>query len=412
MATPEAPNLPACPLAIAERTLSALRDEALSPAEAAHLAAHAETCPTCRARLAAFADLAAVLRSERPPEPDERLWRTFAASTPMTHSRSRFHLPGVTLSRQSWNKLGALAAVLLLTLGFLTMSNLQRAGISVRTTPTMTLAPAGTSTPMPTATPDLRPAHPLTWQPAITSAPGEVTAVADDGESAYACSVTASVAVTGLINIWRTPDRGASWLPAQSVPSTPTANGCELVVDASDPSVAALAWAPRGGGAGDSFTGLMTTVDGGMTWQAQPQQPFTRIDQLDSRGGVIYALRETAPGSAVESHLWASSDRMQTWRQVDPGQTLSSAVAGFWLQPDGPGILAVVSVGGGGIQAQLYYSPNNGVTWNHLNVPGGLPLNYTPARFFSPFGLPNGIVARSIQGRFHICVSLSAPNAP
>jgi hypothetical protein len=197
------------------------------------------------------------------------------------------------------------------------------------------------------------------------------------------------------------------------VPYTPTANGCELVVDGSDPSVAALAWAPRGGGGGDPFTGLMTTVDGGMTWQAQPGNPFTRIDQLDSRAGVIYALRETADSAgSVEYHLWASSDRMASWRQLDSGQTLSASVAGFWLQPDGAGILAVVSGGVNAISTQLYYSPDNGATWRVLTVPGGLPSGYTPARYTSNGATGNGVVARAIQGQFHICSSTSTAGAP
>jgi hypothetical protein len=59
----------------------------------------------------------------------------------------------------------------------------------------------------------------------------------------------------------------------------------------------------------------MTTVDGGVTWQALPYQPFVAYNQLDSRAGVIYALRETATGDgSVAYHLWASHDSMRCAR--------------------------------------------------------------------------------------------------
>lgn len=420
MATPTAPTPPVCPLAISERTLSALRDDMLSEAETTHLKAHAGICPTCRSRLSSFNDLAALLQSEQAPEPDDRLWHAFVTSSRTSPTRHRLRMLDVPLSRQTWSRFGAVAAVLLLTLGFLTVSSLHHTGVSVQPTPTASLASLATATvtPAPTATPDLLPAHPLTWSPAATGSPGEITVSATDGESAYACTVTSDAQGNGVIHISRTSDRGSTWTAARSVPAEPAASGCELVVDASDPSVAALAWASRGAGGGDLYTGLMTTVDGGATWQAHPQQPFVRIDQLDSRGGVIYALRETADSSgSVENHLWASSDRMATWRQVDAGQTLSSGIAGFWLQPDGPGILAVVGGGANAVPTQLFYSPDDGAHWRLLTVPGGQLPSFMPARFVSTALMGdgtayNGIIARWIQGQFYICETTYAPYAP
>ena len=415
MTTPTAPNPPACPLAISERTLSALRDGTLYRDEMARLTTHAETCPACRSRLSSFDDLAALLRSERSPEPDERLWRGLVTSVQSFPARRRLRTPDLPLSRQTWSRLGALAAVLLITLGFLTVSSLHHSGAPIKGTPTASFAPSVTATRQPTATatPDLLPAHPLNWQPAAIGSPGEITLPATDGESAYACSVIGDAQDNGVINIWRTSDRGSTWTSARTVPAEPTAGLCQLVVDGSDPSVAALAWAPRGGGAGDSYTGLMTTIDGGVTWQAQPEEPFMRIDQLDSRRGVIYALRETADSAgSVETHLWASSDRMASWRQVDPGQTLSSALAGFWLDPNGRGILAIIVGGPNVVPSQLFYSPDDGATWRLIAVPGGLPLTYYSARFISAGATSNTIVARSIQGQFHICVSNATTGAP
>ena len=413
MITPtNAPDQSICPLGVSERALSALRDNDVSQAEAARLAAHVATCPACSARLAAFDALADILRSERPPEPDGRLWPTIttAAGAPVRLSRMRF--ARVRPASAAWSRAGALVAVLLLAIGFVALFSLHHPTPPVQHVPTATLAPTATFTPSATATLQH---SPLTWRPVGVSNPLEAIAFADDGESAYKCSVSDDGQGNAILNIWRTSDRGAHWNAARTVPNDPTVNGCELVVDTSDPSVAALAWQPRGGGAGDSYTGLMTTVDGGLTWQAAPANPFVQIDQLDSRNGVIYALRETVDSSnSVAYHLWASSDRMRSWRQVDQG--MPAAVAGFWLQPDGSGILMVVSGGANAIASQLWSSPNGGATWRQLSVPGGLP-SYMPTRFASAGIYPNGIVARSLQGRFHICVSnatvgASAPYTP
>ena len=408
MTAPTAPDQPVCPLGVPERALSALRDDGMDGvgrADAGRLAAHVATCPACSERLTAFDSLADILRSERPPEPDGRLWPALATSATATNATGsparigRLRLSGVRRAGASWSRVGALVAVLLLTIGFVALFNLRQPAPPAHHQPTATLAPtpAATATPQPS----LLPTHPLTWRPVGTSSPQGAIAFAADGQSAYKCSVSFDAQGNAVLNIWRTSDRGAHWIPAREVPNDPTINGCQLVVDGSDPSVAALAWEPRGGGAGDSFTGLMTTVDGGVTWQAVFSEPFVRIDQLDSRGGVIYALRETVNGAnAVEYHLWASGDRMRGSRQVDHG--IPQPIAGFWLQPDGAGILVVVGVGSGG--SQLWSSPDGGATWRRISAPGGLP-SYMTTRFANAGAAPNGIVARWLQGQFAICFS-------
>ncbi len=401
MATPDAPSQPVCSLGISDRTLSALRDAALSRAKATRLAAHVETCPACRERLDAFDTLAGALRSERPPEPDAaRLWQSIITAAGSTARVRRFS--GFAPQRVSWRRLGAIAAVILLCISFVALFNLHRSTGVAPGTPTATsiTPPLATPTALPTATatPSLLPARPLTWQTVGMPAQGLPSVFANDGETAYICDVEAT------LRIWHTSDRGAHWIPARVVPNDSSMNECELVVDASDPSVAALAWSPRGGGAGDPFTGLMTTVDGGATWQATPTTSFLRIDQLDSRGGVIYALRETADSSnSVEYHLWASSDRMQTWRQIDRNLP-PEAFTGFWLQSDGQGIVVALSSGSDlHSPSELFLSNDDGASWRPLDVPGNVPP-YWSARSW-PFGSStNGIAIRSIQGQFHICV--------
>lgn len=424
MATPLPPSQTPSPCArgLTGADLSAYRDGMPMRGVGHHagdLDAHIADCPACHARLEQLDQLADTLRAERVPEPDERLWqavRRAEEAAPARRVGMRWPLGTGQRGSLSHGKrpllggLCALAAVLLLLLGFAQLFALHNASQRVTHAPTPTVMRFPTLNPLPTVTltptPTLLPAHPLTWRAAVlptaASEFNEGSIVpAGDGQTAYACAVATS-ANSGLL-IWTTHDQGQTWSPAQVIPPAPDVNGCELVVDASDPSVAALCGTPRGGGAGDSCSGWMTTVDGGVTWQALPYQPFMRYDQLDSRGGVIYALRETASADGSSAyHLWASRDRMGSWQQVDHG--LTADLAGFWLQPDGPGILAVLSDGADSDTNQMWASPDDGATWHQLSVPGGLPF-YTPVRFASAGASSNGIVARWLNGHFSICVA-------
>lgn len=430
MATPPGPSptptLPPCARGLTGADLSAYRDGMPIGGDTGVTDAHIAGCPACRTRMEQLDQLADTLRAERVPEPDERLWqavrraaedapaRRFGMRWPLLASR-RGSLSGD--KRPLWSGLGALAAVLLLVLGFAQLFALHNASQRVTRLPTSSATPFPTWTPFPTLTPapTAMPAPQLVqWQPvAFPIDTGSVMAgapvavqFAGDGESAYICAVGED-ASGGLLSIWHTSDRGAHWIQAQQIPANPTINACELVVDVSDPSVAALAWQPRGSGGGDSYTGLMTTTDGGVTWQNVPPQPLTRIDQLDSRGGVIYALRETtASDNSAGYHLWASRDRMRTWQQVDHG--LTADIAGFWLQPDTRAILVVLGGGAYNGPVELWSSPDDGATWHQIAAPV-VPPSYAPAR------LPNGPSNNSIVVLAHashamqICIDASTP---
>lgn len=408
MTIPTAPGQPVCPLGVSERTLSALRDASVSRVGADRLNAHVATCAACRERLAALDSLADILRSEHPPEPDGRLWPAITTASPADSSASmrrplRFSVRPRGSGAATYNRVGALVAVLLLTVGFVALFSLRHPVLPAQQRATATASSSATAT----SQPSLLPAQPLTWRSVGVSSPQGDIAFADDGKSAYKCAISDDTQGNSIVNIWRTTDRGVHWSPAREVPSEPTANFCQLVVDATDPSVASLAWQPRGAGGGDSYVGLMTTIDGGVSWQAIPTiQPFVRIDQLESRGGVIYAVRETADSAtnSVVYHLWASDDHMKTWRQMD--HDIPEPIAGFWLQPDGDGILLVASDGAPGGSSGLWSSPDGGATWRSLTVtvPGGLPP-YMTARVSDPAVRPVGIVARWLQGQLHICAS-------
>lgn len=415
------PTLPPCTRGLTAADLSAYRDGAPIGDTAAALDAHIAGCPACRARLAQFDHLADALRAERAPEPDERLWQVVrrAAETGARHrfGRRPLLLPGwrdrastghpyTTVVRPLWGGVGAAAAVLLLVLGFAQLFALH--GASTRVTHTPTATPFPTITPLPTPTPALLPAHPLAWHAETLPAnptefdEGAITP-AGDGQTAYACGVTSSPQLL----IWMTHDQGRDWTPAQVIPPAPNVNGCELVVDTSDASVAALCWVGRGGGAGDSCTMWMTTVDSGVTWQQVPYQPFVAYDQLDSRGGAIYAVRETeSANGSVAYHLSESRDRMRTWKNIDAG--LADAVAGFWLQPDTQAILAVQSGDAPNAPSYLWFSPDDGTTWRPLTVP--VPLRpYAPARL-SNGPSSNTIVVLARAGHpTQICTEGSTP---
>lgn len=109
-----AQTIPSCTLSLPVETLSAWHDGALDAAETQRVGAHAETCPGCRARLAAYERAGRALRMQQPPEPGDQLWRDVQHSfiavprDPET-TRGRRRLLG---------GMGALAAVLLLAVGF------------------------------------------------------------------------------------------------------------------------------------------------------------------------------------------------------------------------------------------------------------------------------------------------------
>lgn len=105
---PDAP----CALALPIETLSAWRDTALRQAELRRVGEHVNTCVACQTRLAAFDEIAALLRGEPLFEPRPSTWIELRGRIFVESARTRPRLPKLT----SWQGLVLLVVALLLVL--------------------------------------------------------------------------------------------------------------------------------------------------------------------------------------------------------------------------------------------------------------------------------------------------------
>ncbi|HEU5439696.1 MAG TPA: hypothetical protein VFU88_10435 [Ktedonobacterales bacterium] len=105
---PDAP----CALALPLETLSAWHDTALRQPELRRVGEHVNTCVACQSRLAAFDEIAALLRGEPLFEPRPSTWIELRGRIFIEFARTRPRLPKLT----SWQGLVLLALALLLVL--------------------------------------------------------------------------------------------------------------------------------------------------------------------------------------------------------------------------------------------------------------------------------------------------------
>lgn len=143
----------ACPLAIPDETLSALRDDLLPGDELDTISHHVMTCGACQAQLARFAEVADLLRGQRELEPDGRILAG-------VHSRAtRRAQPRPARHSRWWRTvrvLAPVAAVLLLFIYVLHMGlGLPGRGSASKSATVPVTQPSRTATAIasPTATP-------------------------------------------------------------------------------------------------------------------------------------------------------------------------------------------------------------------------------------------------------------------
>ena len=146
--------IPACALRLSAGTLSAWRDGALEPTEARRVEIHVGECAACRAQLAEYAAVATALRAIPEPAPDGGYGRNPRLLTPRAPTtrtaRTRFPLASRV---RTGSGLGALAAVLLLALGFAAIFSHLSAGGAIAPRTPATAAASPTSGPLGTAQP-------------------------------------------------------------------------------------------------------------------------------------------------------------------------------------------------------------------------------------------------------------------
>src|SRR5262249_38337395 len=140
-------------------------DGVLAGDEALRLAAHVPTCAICRGHLADFERLERAIRTERVPDPDGRLWEGVRAHYRATGANNSLGLRSRLAWRPLRSGLGAVAAVLLLTLGFAQLLHLlhrNSGGQGSTPTPYSTATAPLQKTSIPSETPAPLPAA---WRP-------------------------------------------------------------------------------------------------------------------------------------------------------------------------------------------------------------------------------------------------------
>lgn len=387
-----------CPLDLSSATIAAWRDGALSADETARIAAHVSDCAACRQEIALYESLDDALRRQPVPASDGRLWRSVRAG--MSNTR-RPGNPRRT-ARRVVSAGTALAAVLLLTLGFAQLFQL-RGNVSNHPRATATATNTqGTPPPIPTAI------HPSVavrgvspnWQPGNFPTSGitfgerstdilTFGVASTDGATAYACYSQTNQAGT-QIRIYHTSDRAVQWEQRTQflLPQFQTSE-CLIQVDALDANrVLVTIW-------GQNTQNLQEvkqhelTEDGGATWTKLPYSD-SLLYGITTVNGRAYALRQQVVGQQsnglpkVEQHLSVSTDHLQSWRPIDTGLiALGQIVTGFWLNPDGELLVQAAlapPIARGGTptplpgqvmynNTPLWQSDDGGANWNVLPPP-------------------------------------------
>ncbi len=251
---------------------------------------------------------------------------------------------------------------------------------------------AASATPQPLATPIATPGVPvaslLTWTfatlPTVPGSPLTDGALSEgvtlglaqsDSATVYACA-PASVAAVAT---WVTHDRGASWQATASIAVAPSSQievtGCQIVVDATEPTVAVaqISVLPAGGCVPvvDCMnTTLSLTTDAGRQW-ARFQGPQDTLVEFATFQGATYAIfRSTARSASVSASAFVvSHDDMRTWTPVPGfGGGLETQISSFWLNPYNGRLLALLS-GAAYNQVIFMASTDAGAHWTHLASP-------------------------------------------
>jgi hypothetical protein len=374
-------NLPACEHGIPAHALSAWRDGDQPASEAERLAAHIAECPSSQARVAEYDTLTQVLRAQREPLADERLWQ--AVRTHINRTRTGTLAPTGNTPYRLLSSLATLAAVLALLLGFALLL-----GHGLVSRPTVLTLPRATATPTPVITTS---GWNHTSIPAGFTLSGPSLAIApSDGNIAYAC-VTAQGASQNLRpgltanQIWVTHDRGAHWRRMTDPPGPPI-NQCFLQVDALDPaiviasgrSIPLYSTAPAGtppvlmANGGGEFADI--TFDGGATWQEPTGDAApSGGEESATSGGTTYGIRCCFTSPSSYPRLAVSHDGMRSWTPVDAAiVTVGQGVQAFSYRPD-TGELLAQAYNVNTLVGSLWESSDGGAHWSELPIPA---INY------------------------------------
>jgi hypothetical protein len=357
-------------------TIGALHDRALDAAESVRIRTHMATCSACQTWLAEHQHIDSALCSQRVPQLNTRPW----AELRTARTRNARLQPATTSASRVVGGVGALAAVLLVALGFAQV--LQSRGTQRHTTSLATATPAGkvaTLAPITPSTP-VGAAQQQSWSTvpvpvSFTGVDAESIALSPtDGNTAYLC-YGHNVYAQAQAQIWVTHNRGANWKQLATLPDGGKVDfaECDVWVDAVNPSIVGAAVSAQSTTTLASFVHLYVSADDGSQWKLVPNTVL--LGGMATINGETYALREagstysTQPG---QIHLSVSTDGMMTWRSIDASFTAQNLrVEQFWVRPGDSELLAVVNpppiaTSGGTI---LWESSDGGTHWTRLSAP-------------------------------------------
>jgi hypothetical protein len=398
-------TLPTCPLGLTAENLSGWRDGDLSPDRMQRIESHLAACAACQHRLAGFQRIADDLQLIPEPALDvAHFWtdlRLRSAHTPQARRRFAGHRD----PRRTFVGLGAVAAVLLITVGFAQLFAFHRIGPSTHSQSTATaVVPTPSATAATTPTAVVTAGRPLSWsRVAFPSAWNQQGAPSDtsaffgltpgDESTLYACVTRADGAVA-TYEFWASHDRGTTWRQVSDLPTHQSAV-CTVVVDALAPRTAVvhLTWYQLGDSPTSPRQLAFATTDGGRTWL--PLAGTHEYLQLATYQGATYALRLDNPSLLdTGEHLDVSTDGMHTWHTDDQALEVAHVWPhAFWLNPTNGSLLAYASASTpAGLSRSLWVSPNGGHTWQQLDAPDN-GMQYLAVRW------PTG------EAPWHICAS-------
>ena len=227
--------------------------------------------------------------------------------------------------------------------------------------------------------------------------------------------VNADRAWAGIETVWRTTNAGASWIPANGIPTNGGASIRDILVHSGNPSIlhAATSLSPiswqlvrsTDGGANWSPTGVnlnaevfeveassanpdlilaatsngvARSTDAGVTWTPGNGLVLTAIEIAESDGNRVYARRDLPYDTFYRSTNGgiAFTSMGEVW--VNGGDVLRVAV-----HPTNKDMVAIATTNDGGLpeqDPQVKSSTDGGDTWNG------------PAQYYTNSGLPTGLL--------------------
>jgi hypothetical protein len=269
-------TVPGCALELSPAILSAWHDGALPAAETQRILAHIAACSACQNRLAEYDTIAGKLAAIRVSEPVGGYGQSPRADLAATRADNGKH------PRRVAGGLGALAAVVLLTLLFAQLFH----SMGGRTAPTATGSPTATTAPTATGT-------------------------SNRGQASLPPGLTPGVLDTRPVPAgWTRVLDGQVFNGIATSPADPhTLAGCPLPAQLA----AVAAAAPPV---------LVLSTDGGVTWQSHP---IPGADQTTNC--VVMADTEHAGTFIVDTNdaVYETTDTGQTWQTLTPpsGYTMS-----------------------------------------------------------------------------------------